>query len=55
MTIEDAAKDLDLAKSTVRYNLKSIFSKTGTNRQAQLVKLILSTPILIEPNNNNVV
>lgn len=39
---EAAAERLGLSGHTVRNQLKSIFSKTGTRRQAELVKLFLS-------------
>jgi len=45
LTLEEAAKDMGIATSTARSYLKNIFSKTGVNRQSQLVKLILSTPL----------
>ncbi len=45
LTIEEAAQDMGIAISTARSYIKKIFSKTGTNRQSQLVKLILSTPL----------
>ena len=38
------ADRLGVSHNTVRNQLKSIFSKTGTNRQSELVGLILSTP-----------
>jgi DNA-binding CsgD family transcriptional regulator len=35
--LKDAAEHLHIARSTARVQLKSIFAKTGTNRQAELV------------------
>ena len=35
---------LELSKHTVRNEIKSMFSKTGTNRQSELVRLLLSLP-----------
>lgn len=39
----EAAQTLGLAENTVRSYLKSIFGKTGVNRQAELVRLILQS------------
>ena len=41
-SLNQAADDLGVAVGTVRTRLKSIFSKTSTNRQASLVRLLLS-------------
>ncbi|MHA6688896.1 response regulator [Devosia sp. A449] len=35
------AADLDIARTTVVFHLRNIFQKTGTNRQAELVALLL--------------
>jgi DNA-binding CsgD family transcriptional regulator len=40
-TPEDAAREMKINVSTARWHLKQIFEKTGTNRQAELVRLIL--------------
>ncbi len=45
--LEDAAADLGVSLNTVRTHLKRIFSKTGTDRQAELVRLIISGPARI--------
>ncbi len=45
--LEDAATDLGVSLNTVRTHLKRIFSKTGTDRQAELVRLIISGPARI--------
>lgn len=39
---EEAAERLSISIHTARAQLKSIFAKTGTNRQSQLVSLLLS-------------
>lgn len=39
---EQAAAFLDVKISTVRWHLASMYRKTGTNRQAELVRLLLS-------------
>ncbi|HEY8025171.1 MAG TPA: hypothetical protein VIF60_11430 [Burkholderiaceae bacterium] len=43
-TLEDAAADRGITIHTTRYQLKSIFRKTGTKRQSDLVSLLLSSP-----------
>jgi DNA-binding CsgD family transcriptional regulator len=40
MAIADVARSLGVQISTVRVHLRSIFEKTGTNRQAELVALL---------------
>ena len=47
LRLEDVAADLGVSLNTVRTHLKRIFSKTGTDRQAELVRLILSGPARI--------
>jgi hypothetical protein len=42
--MEEAAGLLGITLSTARGVLKTIFAKTGTNRQASLVRLLLSGP-----------
>lgn len=39
LSVEDAARALGVAQSTVRTHLHQLFEKTGTSRQAELVKL----------------
>jgi DNA-binding CsgD family transcriptional regulator len=39
-TIADVARRLGMQIGTVRVHLRSIFAKTGTNRQAELVALL---------------
>jgi len=41
-TLEDAAATLGIALPTARTHLQRIFQKTNTNRQSQVVKLVLS-------------
>lgn len=45
-TPKEIALDLGISEHTVRSHLKSMFSKTGTQRQAELVQLVLSMPVL---------
>ena len=42
--LEQAADMLGVAYETVRKHLKQIFSKTGTYRQAELVRILVNGP-----------
>ncbi len=44
MSLADAADVRGVSRNTARGQLKRIFSKTGTNRQAELVRLIVQGP-----------
>ena len=44
-SLDAAAKQLSVSINTAKTHLRSIFSKTGTNRQAELVSLLLSSTI----------
>ncbi len=44
LRLEQAAQHLGLTYETVRKHLKQIFSKTGTDRQAELVRTLTSGP-----------
>jgi DNA-binding CsgD family transcriptional regulator len=41
---EEAAAALNIKVSTARWHLSSLYRKTGTRRQAQLVRLLMSLP-----------
>jgi DNA-binding CsgD family transcriptional regulator len=43
-TIANAANSMNVSTLTARTQLKAIFRKTGTNRQAELVRLVLGLP-----------
>lgn len=43
-TLDDAAAERGISVHTTRSQLKTIFNKTGTKRQADLVSLLLSSP-----------
>jgi DNA-binding CsgD family transcriptional regulator len=43
MTVAEAGQALKVSLNTVKSHLKSLFAKTGTNRQAELMRLALST------------
>lgn len=46
--IEDAADILGITVSSARTYLKRVFSKTDVTRQAELVRLILAAPVLLD-------
>jgi DNA-binding NarL/FixJ family response regulator len=48
--IEEAAEALGLTISSARTYLKRIFGKTGVTRQAELVRLVLAAPTLLDLN-----
>jgi DNA-binding CsgD family transcriptional regulator len=48
-TIEEAAAAIGISRNTVRNQLAAIFSKTGVNRQADLVRLILEAGVNLWP------
>ena len=41
---EEAALSLNIKIATARWHLASLYRKTGTRRQAQLVRLLMSLP-----------
>jgi DNA-binding CsgD family transcriptional regulator len=43
------AAELQITTNTVRAHLKTLMSKTGTNRQGQLVRVLLSSPAMAVP------
>jgi DNA-binding CsgD family transcriptional regulator/PAS domain-containing protein len=43
---EQAAAFLDVTIATARWHLASLYRKTGTSRQAQLMRLLLSVPMI---------
>jgi DNA-binding CsgD family transcriptional regulator len=44
-TVEDFARETHLAVGTVRQQLKSVFSKTGVSRQAELVAILVGSAL----------
>jgi DNA-binding CsgD family transcriptional regulator/PAS domain-containing protein len=42
-SLEEAAAHLGISRNTVRSQLQSVFMKTGTNRQGDLVRMLLSS------------
>lgn len=43
LTVAEACQTLKVSLNTVKSHLKSLFAKTGTNRQAELMRLVLNT------------
>jgi len=43
--LDQIAEELDVAQTTVVFHLKNLFRKTETNRQADLVRVLLSVPL----------
>ena len=50
-SLKNSAILLDISHNTARSQLRSIFEKTGTNRQAALIRLVMSTPIWAQSRN----
>jgi DNA-binding CsgD family transcriptional regulator len=48
-TVEDLANESGLAVATVRQQLKSVFSKTGVSRQAELVGILVGGALTARP------
>jgi len=44
LDVRDAAGRLRITLETTRFHLKRIFAKTGTRRQTELLRLMLSLP-----------
>ncbi|MBU1424443.1 MAG: alpha/beta hydrolase [Gammaproteobacteria bacterium] len=49
VSLNQAADQSCISKNTAKVQLKSVFSKIGVNRQAELVKLILTSPAVFNP------
>lgn len=43
--LDQIAKELDVAQTTIVFHLKNLFRKTETHRQADLVRVLLSVPL----------
>lgn len=43
--LDQIAGELDIAQTTVVFHLKNLFRKTDTNRQADLIRVLLSVPL----------
>lgn len=47
LSLEDAAVSLQISRNTARAHLRSIFSKSGITRQTELVRLVLSSAVML--------
>jgi len=54
-SVENYARDHDLRLPTVRTQLSSVFNKTGTDRQAELVRLVAGIPVVREESRTEAV
>lgn len=43
LSLEEAAESLGIMRNTARAHLRSMFSKTGASRQAELVRVLLNS------------
>lgn len=50
LSLADAADELSVSQHTVRTHVKRIFSKTTTERQSGLIRLLLSGPAAVSPD-----
>jgi DNA-binding CsgD family transcriptional regulator len=53
MALSEIAEALGVTIHSVRGHVKQLFAKTGTHRQAELVRLILTGPARIRPNGGS--
>jgi len=51
-SLSQAAEQSYISKNTAKVQLKSIFTKLGVNRQAELIKVILTSPAVIKPSDS---
>ena len=51
-SIAEISALLEVARDTVRKHVKQIFAKTGTNRQASLTSLVLSSLVGVPPSGD---
>jgi len=45
--LEEIATRLEVSQTTVSYHMRNLFQKTGTNRQADLIALVLTGPMAV--------
>jgi DNA-binding CsgD family transcriptional regulator len=48
-SVQDYAEEARVTQETARWHLKRVFAKTDTRRQAELVRLLLTSAVLIQP------
>lgn len=53
VSLESAAEHLKITRNTARSHLRSIFSKTGVRRQAELVRIVLNSVVALRPDGFN--
>ncbi len=53
LNLKDAAKYLGVSHNTVKSQLQSVFSKTGCDRQPELVRTILSGVSILKSESKN--
>lgn len=53
-SLSEAAKNIGIQTSTARSQLKAIFSKTGTNSQADLMHAVMSSPVWLARRNSGI-
>ncbi len=44
----DVAQELGVTQTTIAFHMRNLFQKTGTNRQADLIALVLAGPMMIQ-------
>ena len=44
-TVRQSAEHLSISEYTVRHHLKSVFDKTGTRRQSEVIRLVSASPL----------
>jgi len=44
LTVEEIADRINVTVGTARFHIKRIFTKTGSRRQTELIKLMLTLP-----------
>ncbi|TCT44464.1 DNA-binding CsgD family transcriptional regulator [Martelella mediterranea] len=44
----DVAEELGVSQTTIAFHMRNLFQKTGTNRQADLIALILVGPMMVK-------
>lgn len=45
--LEEIAIHLEISQTTVAYHMRNLYQKTGTNRQADLIALVLTGPMAV--------